>query len=141
LRNDPYSEFVRSLEPIGLGLKECSSRFDRNVYSTIRKGDKAAVTEVAAKFELRHLEPRFFDATATYKLTIKDNKTGKEGLRVECIFETHVHGAPRLERSMVMRFVDSGLDAMIWPYFRSLVQDLAAKMSIGRIYVPIFGKP
>ncbi len=136
-----YRQFLADLEPIGIGLKQSSCKLDRSLYSKLLRGKKGAVTEVTAESRLDDVHKHYLDATANYKLVVRDEKGSSPPLIIEAVFEGHVHGTPPLGKEFAERFVNSEFKALVWPYFRQLVFDTAAKMAIGRPSLAVLPKP
>lgn len=134
-----YAEFLDGLMPIVLGLEACSVRLERSSYARLR-GKKGVATEIIASYRLDELNKMFFNASVSYKLSLRKSKTQPSPLVIEAVFEAHFHGDPPIKKHLAERFVNGEFSSLAWPYFRQLVLDTCAKMAIPRIWIPLLPK-
>jgi hypothetical protein len=132
-----YEKFLRSVEPVGLGLSSSLSRLDREVLIRIRKQRGGATRSISTEYKLTDAADGYFDATGKFVLTVTDGKQSSPALVIECKYESHFHCHAPVNKEFAERFTTSELRLVLWPYFRELVHDLCGKMGIPPLTIPI----
>ena len=135
-----YEEFLRALKLIGLGLENCSATLNLGTYfGATEKGE--GVRQIQARYRLDAKGSNFFEPTAQFKLAMTTKKDQKSALLINCVFSAHFHVADEtMSDEHAERFTNSEFRVIMWPYFRQLVMDLTARMSIPPLIIP-FASP
>ena len=134
-----YKDFLSSVKPIGIGLKESSSRLDRKVLFALRKVKDSAIRTIQADYELIEIGEKqgYFEATGAFALSVADAKSGNAALSITCTYMVHFHCATPVDRKLAERFAGSELRLVLWPFFREFVFNMCGKMSIPPITIPL----
>ena len=138
-RREPeeYAEFLRGIRLIGLALASCSANLERGAYFEL-SGKKKSTRNITADYELVEVQKEFFDVMAKFRLAVHDKSQTSKPLTIECSFAGHFHSSTsEVRRELADRFTQSELRLILWPYFRELVSNLTAKMSIPPILIPL----
>jgi len=132
-----YVKFLKSVRPIGLGLRESSCKLDRGGYIRLMNQKNRAGRTISIEYKLLKVGSGYFDATGEFSLVAAESPRAKPALAIEVVYETHFHCKDPVEKKMAERFVASELKLIMWPYFRELVFNLCGKMSIPPIPIPL----
>jgi hypothetical protein len=132
-----YSDFLRGIALIGLGLQDCRSKIDREAYGNSlqkKKSERLILTD----YKLGKSYQNFFDVTAYFILTVSDAKKKPSNvLTIECTYGAHFHcDECEDHREYAQRFAESELRLVMWPYFRQFVNDMTGRMTIPPIFIP-----
>ncbi|HXZ39099.1 MAG TPA: hypothetical protein VEG68_00065 [Terriglobales bacterium] len=130
-----YVEFLRDLNLVGLGLRECSAKLDRSRYFNAVAESRSAVRNIEAQYTLSTQGKNFVDVQASFDLKVR-NRNGQDCLALRCVFEAHFH-CPTFRKEFAERFATSEARLALWPYFRQFVSDTTARMAIPPITVPL----
>jgi hypothetical protein len=132
-----YERFLKSVKPIGLGLRESSSKLDRDEYVRIRRQKDGGARSISTEYKLLEAASGYFNATGKFSLMVAEKLGANPALKIDCTFETHFHCNGPARKELAERFTSSELRLVLWPYFRELVFDLCGKMSIPPITIPL----
>lgn len=133
-----YDAFLRELKPYGLGISSASCSVDRRLYRSLRD-EKKSVRSISARYKLEFIKGNAFEPAANLELVITDDAKEKTALTIKCEYQAHIHTAGKVSRELAERFTQSDFRLMVWPYFRQLVTDMSARMSVPPIVIPIVG--
>jgi hypothetical protein len=132
-----YGDFLKSVRPVGLGLRESSCKLNRDSYAELLGKKNKAGRLISTEYKLSEAEPGYFDATAKFSLAVVEHQKATPALTIDALYESHFHCEAAANRELVERFVASELRLVMWPYFRELVFDFCGKMSIAPITIPL----
>jgi hypothetical protein len=132
-----YGKFLEELELIGLGLKSCSTMLDRRGYWAAHKKGSKAVREFTQRYRLTHFEKDFLEAEGHFALTVSEGKAKAVALKLECVFDVHMHLGPSARKDLAERFTLSELRLVLVPYARLFVSSMTAQMQIPPIIIPL----
>lgn len=137
-RSKSYGDFVRNLHLAALGLTRSSCQLNRDQYYGRIVGKKSnAARTISSNYKLGDVDEDFFDARASFKLTIQAKKAKAPDLVIECAFDAHFHGQSPIDRKMAERFIAADLRVVVWPYLRQFVYDITSRMVIPPVVVPL----
>lgn len=132
-----YSAFLHGLALVGLGLQSCGTELDRSGYALLDK--EHTERRISTSYKLLGSNREFFDAEASFTLTILNTQSDSRVLSVRCTYEAHFHCDKCDEhRGFAQRFTDSELRIVMWPYFRQFVNDMSGRMAVPPILVPLY---
>jgi len=132
-----YTEFLRDIQLIALGLASCSAKLDRDLYFDV-VSQKSNTRTISSSYELKDVQKEFFDVAARFSLQVQDKMKTSTPLLVECAFMAHFHCKAReVPRDFAARFSQSELRIVLWPYFREFVSDVTSKMAIPPLLIPL----
>lgn len=134
-----YEVFLRELDLIALGLKDCSASVERHKYYAIPRDAKRR--EVTSSYRVATFDQGrdddHFDCEGEFAVRIFSKTDAHPALVVACTIEAHFHTPKNTPREFADRFASSELKLVLIPYFRSYVTDLTARMAIAPIVVPL----
>ena len=135
LSDADYLSFLSSVELVGLGLKSSNSSINREIYFDLVDQKAKPVRRFSELYESTEIGGNFFEAEGRYEVSIADGDA--IGLRIECVFEVHLHAPKPINPQMVQRFAKSDLRFMLLPYARQFVTGVTGQMQIPPIVLPM----
>src|SRR5579872_2365320 len=90
VNDSEYGRFLTTLSLFGLGLKSSSALLDRTIYWSINSAkQKEPTRKFNETYRISRIAEDFFESEGVFELIMSES--GHVGLRVECIFEAHIH--------------------------------------------------
>jgi len=133
-----YEAFLRSLRLIGLALKSCSAAVDREAFFELSKDRKKSVRKFLDDYKLTAAGDEFFEAEGHFELTVSaPPKESPTALRMNFVFEVHMHGAVPIWQEGAERFVKSELRLILVPYARQFITSMNGQMAIPPVVIPL----
>ncbi len=128
-----YDAFVQGLELIGLALKSCRCDIDRRAFFSL----KETARTFTHKYRLTDFSERSFDAEGDFELLIAESLEAAPPLRMECVFQVHMHAKVEPSEKYAERFISNELRLILVPHARQLFFTLSGQMSIPTIVSPL----
>lgn len=133
-----YETFLRSVKLYVLALDEVQAKLDREKYWEHSKISDSVTREIGATYVSAEVEEDHFNVEAKFELTISAKADKSVMLEIKCHYSAHFHVIEgRNSKEAAERFAKSEAKIIVWPYFRSLVSDITARMHIPPITIPI----
>lgn len=132
-----YEGFLRSVKLYSLALEEVSAKLDRERYWKYFPDGDGLTREIGATYKAEDIKDDHFDVIAAYELSVTRDQNKESLLAIKCKFSAHFHASTDCNRDMAERFASSEAKIIAWPYFRSLVSDLVARLQIPPITIPL----
>ena len=137
LSDNRYETFLGHVELIYLSLTNAVLEFNPTAYDQVRTRKANSLKQaISATYKLERYEKDVFDSTANYRLIVEDEKTALKPVIIECSFLGHFH-ANSADKDLAEKFTNSVFRLMVWPYFRQFVNDMAGRMSLPPVVVPL----
>lgn len=133
-----YREFLRTVTPAIIGMRNASVELHRTAYRKSRKLRTERI--LSSSYKLERVETDYFDMSVRFEFVIRaENESAEEvvPLRMSCVFEGHFHAKAPFETKNAQAFVDDDAWIVFWPYFRQFVSDTTARMSIPPEVLPL----
>jgi hypothetical protein len=132
-----YDSFLRSVKLYSISLDGCTAKIDRDKYWEDVKASDSLTREISAGYTAAEVANDHFDVVAELSLNITEKKRKAVVVEISCKYSAHFHASVDCSSETADRFAKSEGKIIIWPYFRSLVDDLTARMHIPPITVPL----
>lgn len=140
-----YLDFLKTVEPTVLGLTQSSTQLQRADYWKLRSevkqrraaGGPTAQRLLSAEYSVTKVHRDYFNVLAKYELAVRSGKDVSPVLHIACAFEGHFHAAAPVKAAHAKEFADKDSWLIFWPYFRQLVSDATARMSIPPELLPL----
>jgi preprotein translocase subunit SecB len=129
-----YSEFLNSLELLGVSLTDCKCRVDRSKLSLSK--DSVSIT-VESKQELKHIEKDHFQIEAKIFVTGVTSGSKRSLLTISASFLLDLQSKTSANTDFLKRFAHSQSRLLVWPYFREFVSSMCGRMHIPPIVLPL----
>lgn len=130
-----YVKFLVSLHLVGLGLKSSTAEVNRQTLWEITAGERKPVRRMAESYRQTEIGKDYLEAEGRYEVTIAEGD--RVGLKIECIFEVHMHAPSPVDPVMVERFAKQDLRFVLLPYARNFVSDMSGRMQIPPVILPL----
>jgi preprotein translocase subunit SecB len=128
-----YAQFLTSLEPSVIALRESTVKGDRDKYL---EAQNHAIT-IGWKSRSVTLGPEHFDVFADLNLTVSKPKSHGDFLELSATYYLHIHCRKRFPPEYVDRFCNSEIRLIVWPYFREYVTNVCGRMHIPPVFLPL----
>jgi hypothetical protein len=138
--DDRYEEFLRGVELVSVGLRDCSAHLDRAGLSRLWSSEKRPPRTFSDTYHVTELGSNFFEAAGLFVVKVQESPSADPVLSVECEFEAHLHGVEPISKAFVDRFVKSEFRLILVPYARQFVSSITAGMSIPPLIIPLSTK-
>jgi len=140
-KDTSYEAFLRSIQPVILGLTSCNAEVDRQRYIALKSSDGDFRT-LLSDYRSDNIGSNYFDMTAEFTVAIKALNAKKEPeeksyLHVRCAFYGHFHVKDKPSEKHVERFIDSEARIFFVPYMRQFIADMTARMAIQPVMIPL----
>ena len=131
-----YEAFLRGLELVSLGMKDCSSKVQRWPLFRALRGNARPNRKFDERYRLSSFEPDHFDCEGDFTLTVV-GEGERLLLEVEVTFEAHLHGKKPVNKIFAEQFAQSDFRLIVLPYARYFISDITAQMSVPPIVIPL----
>jgi preprotein translocase subunit SecB len=131
-----YESFLKSVKLYTIALDDVTASLRRDVYWQIAEGKKRFVRTIDSSYEPQGYDGDNFNVVGRLEAEITNEKGDVAVLRINCQYTAHFHASGATMKTTT-RFAKSEAKIIIWPYFRQLVSDLTARMSIPPVTIPI----
>ena len=133
-----YGEFLETLEPVTLGLDQCSCDLKRSVYWSRSEAKRRRL--LSSKYTVSNVGSGFFDIEAALSLSLQlnhDDGAIMHALQIDCVFRGHFHTNGPANEDHAKKFASEEAWLLFWPFFRQFVSDTTARMSIPPVVIPL----
>ncbi len=139
LSDDVYESFLQGLEIITLALTRSFSDIDRD--SFFKGYTKKPTRRLTEDYALLRCGDKAFDCEGRFTLSVLDPDSKEKSLLfVECKYEVHMHGTPKVNKALAERFAKSELRLILFPYARHFISETTARMSVPPVLIPLATK-
>lgn len=87
------------------------------------------------QYRISRVEEEFFESEGIFEFVVSDSTS--IALKVESVFEVHIHAAKPVRKEMVERFTNAELRLILLPYARHFVSTITAQMQIPPVVLPL----
>lgn len=133
-----YTEFLRSLELIGIALIESHCRIMRDEFFEIKEQTLSVVSGARPE----EVGKNYFEATAKLTLSVssKLSKSHEPLLEITAEYRLHIHTTVQAKKEFLERFTQNEIRVIVLPYFREYLSSICGRMHIPPIMLPLGGK-
>lgn len=131
----PYTEFLRSLDLIWISLVNTQFSGDRQQYFEHKDHQLA----VSWKSEAIEFGEDFFEVRADIAVKLSAPKSTRGFFDLTATYMLHIHAPSPVDREYVARFAESELRLVIWPYIREYVSSVSGRMHVPPVLLPLVG--
>ena len=136
LNDEVYEQFLQGLEIITLALTRSFSHIDRD--SLFKVYSKKPTRRFTDEYSLLRSGGEAFDCEGRFSLSVLDpDSKEKVLLFVECKYEVHMHGRPKIDKALAERFSKAELRLILLPYARHFISETTAQMSVPPELIPL----
>jgi hypothetical protein len=88
-------------------------------------------------YRVRSIGKGHFDAEGDYTMMVAGSEEEPPALKIDCVFEVHMHVKPPFDKSHAERFAESELQLILVPYARQFISATTSQMSIPPVIAPL----
>jgi hypothetical protein len=141
IQNDKaYESFIEGLQLIDLALKSSTSTLDRDAFFDILGKRKTVIRAFRDDYKITEVGKKYFEAEGRFTLSVSETAESAAVLKMEFVFEIHMHGAAPIWKEGAERFVQSELRLVLVPYARQFVASMTSQMGIPPVVIPLATK-
>ncbi len=132
-----YEDFLHGLQLIDLSLKSCSAFVDSGGLFGMLSKDKSPVRAFRNEYKLTKIGQKYFEAEGQFTVTESANPDSAPPLKMEFVFEVHMHATASVWKEGAERFVESELRLLLIPHARQFVLNMCGQMGIPPVVLPL----
>jgi len=133
--NGNHADFLAGLQLYGLALKSCNVALDRQAYWDSAQKEKKPTRRLNEHYRVSAVKDDFFESEGLFNLVLGEEE--RPGLKIDCVFEVHIHTKTPINRESVERFTSSELRLLLLPYVRHFISSITSQMQIPTIVLPL----
>jgi preprotein translocase subunit SecB len=132
-----YQEFIRSVQPIAVGLNSSAASLDRIAFwRSLEKEEPEVTHSLEVQYKSSAVADDSFSVIADLKLATRPTETEHPFLSMTCQFDAHFH-AERVTEEFATKFANFEARLILWPFLREFVSNVTTRMAIPPILLPL----
>jgi hypothetical protein len=137
----PYESFLEKVQPTAIALRSCRAVLDRPEYWRLQEQGaekpESPLNTLKADYRLETVTGDSFAVVAAITVRVLETEESTAGpLEISCEFDLAFDGHS-VTREHAEQFTRAELRLVAWPYFREFVSQVADRMSVLPVHLPL----